>query len=134
MDLYEIVVLFFSLKQFVEDGHIEIIVLQPVLPLLLAVFAGGFGKGKTWCLNRIAGTNCPSGSLVSTRGLSFKSSEIVKSVTFVDTAGVDMPVTVDHPGSHLDKQLIEEIQNKVAYELGHFIIIVVNDLTGSDQD
>jgi hypothetical protein len=99
---------------------------------------GLYDKGKTFLLNSLANTLLESGKIYNTEGLSFK---YVEKDSFrhvlLDTQGMESPVTVV---SHSDPSSVfaahkatELFLRDVACNLADMFIVVVNDLTYSDQ-
>jgi len=74
---------------------------------------GLFNKGKTFCLNKIAGVNLPSSKKITTKGLSFKEpieGQLSKACILLDTAGLNAPLKT------LDHDTLDDIIFEKAYE------------------
>jgi len=97
---------------------------------------GLFNKGKTFFVNRLGETEVPTGTTVSTRGLSIikPTCQELQDLVFVDSAGSGSPVITGAPGVHRDKKVIEDLVSGLLFTISEFYIVMVNDLTWKDQD
>mmetsp|Transcript_35151 Transcript_35151/g.48010 ORF Transcript_35151/g.48010 Transcript_35151/m.48010 type:complete len:466 (-) Transcript_35151:82-1479(-) len=98
----------------------------------LVAVVGQFNHGKTWFLSRMSSENLSSGTMVTTKGLSVKCSEISSAKNFVllDTEGSDSCVEYNELQ---EKRATESFQRELVIELATIVVVVVNRLRRSDQ-
>jgi len=120
------------LKRLLSDSKREVAI--PVI-----AFCGAFNRGKTFCMNKIADLDLPSGHTVHTSGLSMmipKSTEQLKNRVLLDMAGSNNPVV---PGKEsVDSALVEGMNTddflwELAFVLSDAFVVVVNEMTAQDQ-
>ncbi|CAD8199059.1 unnamed protein product [Paramecium pentaurelia] len=89
---------------------------------------GLYDKGKTHILNQLTNQNLPTGSKITTKGISLKQCIIDKNNSFVliDTAGSYAPENLKNLK---EKQQIENAILEISFELTDYFICVVNDFT-----
>jgi HSP20 family molecular chaperone IbpA len=93
---------------------------------------GMFNKGKTYFINKLVGSNLPSSTIKSTKGISFIARDN-KNFTIIDTAGSNAPV-FEFSDVTLDKRKeTEAFLQELAFTLADVIVIVANDLTWQEQ-
>ncbi|CAD8186951.1 unnamed protein product [Paramecium octaurelia] len=89
---------------------------------------GLYDKGKTHILNQLTNQNLPTGSKITTKGISLKQCIVDKNNSFVliDTAGSYAPENLKNLK---EKQQIENAILEISFELTDYFICVVNDFT-----
>jgi hypothetical protein len=99
---------------------------------------GTYNTGKTFILNKLSGFHCPSGTTISTEGLSFKRvKNSVRDFVVLDTAGMNSPVTIttDKDLSPLaDRKSADQFLQSVVYQLSDVFITVVNHISFKEQE
>jgi len=96
---------------------------------------GLYNKGKTYVMNRIAGTYVGEGSTIQTEGISFVKpcNERGQKLMLVDISGFNSPVEVVSENSISEKYCTDRFIEDMVIRLSYAIIIVVNDITLDDQ-
>jgi len=94
-----------------------------------------YNKGKTLVINNLSDIQLPSGSKITTRGLSFVCpSSYEGSMVFLDTAGTHSPVQVHSEDALLDRRATELFVGDLVFDLADYFLVVVQDLTWPDQE
>jgi len=95
---------------------------------------GEFNRGKTWVLNRLAGTHLPCGVNIRTEGLSFKRLTLAKKeIALLDTAGSGAPVRSVTTGQLQQKKATEKFLRDVVFECADVFLYIVNDISAEEQ-
>mmetsp|Transcript_39054 Transcript_39054/g.61820 ORF Transcript_39054/g.61820 Transcript_39054/m.61820 type:complete len:442 (-) Transcript_39054:378-1703(-) len=100
------------------------------VPGAMTIVIGLYNKGKTWFLSRLAGVTLPSmGEALETKGISIKTTQLTEgtSIILLDTAGRQAPVNMISSDPHTDRIAL------VLIDIAHYFIIVVGDVTYTDQ-
>jgi len=97
---------------------------------LVVSVMGIYNRGKTWLVNRLAGSKFSDGYLVHTNGLSVKTSGDKSNLLFIDTAGANQPVTRDEVDN---RAASEYFLQKLVLHLSDAVLIVLDALTLHDQ-
>ena len=101
------------------------------------IVVGIFKKGKSWFCQKLSNVNDEvflAGQDVSTDGFSIKR---VKGQNYayniVDVQGSGVPVEKLSTEALIHQQILEEIIQEAAFQVGHAYIQVINDFTNADQ-
>jgi HSP20 family molecular chaperone IbpA len=101
----------------------------------IAAFVGLYNKGKTFLLNKLSDATLPSGSKVTTRGISVKvPKSFAGQMILLDTAGTHAPIQYRSNDALLDRRATELFLQDVIFDITDYHICVVNDLTWQDQE
>ena len=93
---------------------------------------GMYDKGKTFLLNKLAGSNFQPGKKFTTHGLSIKRITI-DGTNFIgiDTAGINSPLI---PGQNeKEHKKTELFIQDLSFSLANYFILVINDFKAQDQ-
>ncbi|XP_062508855.1 uncharacterized protein LOC134185084 isoform X2 [Corticium candelabrum] len=125
-----------KLKQHTDERARAIGDTQPCSRREIVVSSVGyFNKGKTFVINKTASLNLPSARELHTRGLSFVlPRDERQNWIFLDTAGTNSPVLDASDYEMIDKRSTELFLQKLVVTLSDVLIVVVNELTWSDQE
>lgn len=100
---------------------------------------GMFNRGKTFVMSWICDVDIPCGQLVETKGLCFlkpREESLGGPTRFLDTAGGNGPVSSASSQNDIivEKLMTERFLNNIVVDLCDVFIVVVNELTWSDQE
>jgi len=95
---------------------------------------GFYNKGKTFIFNRLTNNHLPSGYDKTTDFLAIKQVEISGDPYIIlDSAGKGQPINMQNNEEHVNRAAVEDMLDCIMASLADYFIIVVNDLTWSDQ-
>jgi len=99
---------------------------------------GTYNTGKTFILNKLSGFHCPSGTTISTEGLSFKRvKNSVRDFVVLDTAGMNSPVTIDSEmdlSPLADRKSADQFLESLVYNMSDVFITVVHHISFKEQE
>jgi len=93
---------------------------------------------KRFLLNKLSGFQCPSGTTISTQGLSFKRvKNSVRDFVVLDTAGMNSPVTISTESDLTplaDRKSSDQFLQSLVYQMSNVFITVVNYISFKEQE